>query len=102
MKTEKELLKFAKKINNKLYELHGFCYSEKSNDIFDLENDSLIYQIECFNEHLLSELIDDIQNDCVNNEGYEKELNQNWKMCQQIEKYFNAVTNTPRPGYIYG
>ena len=75
---------------------------EKSNDIFDLENDSLIYQIECFNEHLLSELIDDIQNDCVNNEGYEKELNQNWKMCQQIEKYFNAVTNTPRPGYIYG
>ena len=52
--------------------------------------------------HFLNELIYDIQNDCVNNEGYEKELNQNWKMCQQIEKYFNAVTNTPRPDYIYG
>ena len=42
------------------------------------------------------------ENDCVNLEYYNKELNANWDLCNQIEKYFQAVTQTPRPDYIYG
>ena len=34
-------------------------------------------------------------------ESYEDELNKNWEMCLQIEKYLQAVTQTERPDYIY-
>ena len=30
-KTNTQLLAFAKKIGNKFYDLHGLCYSDKSN-----------------------------------------------------------------------
>jgi len=74
----------------------------KSNDIFDEENDSLIDQRDCFYQYLVSELEHDIENDCVNLDYYNKELNANWDLCNQIEKYFQAVTQTKRPDYIYG
>ena len=101
-KTNKQLLAFAKKIGNKFYDLNGLCYSDKSNNIFDEENDSLIDQRDCFYQYLVSELKSDIENDCVNFDYYNKELNANWDLCNQIEKYFQAVTQTKRPDYIYG
>ena len=101
-KTNTQLLAFAKKINNKFHDLHGLCYSDKSNDIFDQENDALIDQRDCFYQYFVDELEDDIENDCVNIDYYNRELNKNWDLCNQIEKYFQAVTQTPRPEYIYG
>ena len=101
-KTNKELLAFANRINDKFHDLHGLCYSDKSNNIFDQENDSLIDQRDCFYLYIVDELEDDIENDCVNLEYYNRELNKNWDLCNQIEKYFQAVTQTPRPDYIYG
>ena len=101
-KTKRELGTFAMKIQSKLYDLHGLCYSDNSNDIFDAENDCLIDQIECFNQYLVSELEHDIENDCVNIDYYNRELNANWDLCNEIEKYFQAVTQTKRPDYIYG
>ena len=59
-KTNTQLLAFAKKIGNKFYDLHGLCYSDKSNNIFDLENDSLIDQRDCFYQYLVNELSHDI------------------------------------------
>jgi len=101
-KTNNELLAFAKKINNKFNDLHELCYSDKSNSIFDEENDSLVDQKDCFYQYLVGELFEDIQNDCVNIDYYNRELNKNWDLCNQIEKYFQAVTQTKRPDYIYG
>ena len=101
-KTNKELLKFAIKIQNRLGDLHGLCYSEKSNNVFDQENDALVDQMQCFYHYTLPELEDDIENDCVNFKGWNKELNEVWEMCEQIQKYFDAVTQTPRPDYMYG
>ena len=40
MQNKKELLAFANRINNKFNDLHGLCYSDKSNNIFDQENDA--------------------------------------------------------------
>ena len=101
-KTNKDLLKFAFKIHNRLGDLHGLCYSEKSNSVFDQENDALVDQMQCFDSYTLPELEDDIINDCVNIKWWNKELNEVWQMCEQIQKYFDAVTQTPRPDYIYG
>ena len=74
-KTNKELLAFANRINNKFNDLHGLCYSDKSNNIFDQENDALIDQRDCFYLYIVDELEDDIENDCVNLEYYNRELN---------------------------
>ena len=101
-KTYKELLKFAFKIHNRLGDLHGLCYSEKSNNVFDQENDALVDQMECFYHYTLLELESCIEDDYVQLDSWNKELNEVWEMCEQIQKYFDAVTQTPRPDYIYG
>ena len=102
-KTKRELGTFAMKIQSKLYDLHALCYSDNSNDIFDAENDCLIDQIECFNQYVLNNLNEEFRDYTAKEliESYEDELNKNWEMCLQIEKYFQAVTQTKRPDYIY-
>ena len=62
-KTNTQLLAFAKKIGNKFYDLHGLCYSDKSNNVFDQENDALIDQRDCFYQYLVNELSHDIENE---------------------------------------
>ena len=58
--------------------------------------------MQCFDYYTFPELEEDIENDCVNIKWWNKELNEVWEMCEQIQKYFDAVTQTPRPDYIYG
>jgi len=103
IKTKKELKSFGTQIQNKLYELHGLCYSDESNDVFDAENDCLIDQIECVNEYVDQILDFDYTRfktqDLI--DLHQHELEEMWKMCLQIEKYYQAVTQTPRPDYIY-
>ena len=101
-KTNKELLEFAYKIQTRLEDLHGLCYSEKSNNVFDQENDALVDQKQCFYHYTLPELESCIEDDYIQLESWNKESNEVWEMCEEIQKYFDAVTQTPRPDYIYG
>ena len=99
-KTNNELIQLAKKILKIYIQYQNICYSKKSNKTFDLEYDAIQCQTECFYleyENLLYE----IENDCVES-GWKKHLNQDLKCANEIEEYFNALTKSPRPKYIYG
>ena len=96
----KDLVKKAKTILKTYIKYQNVCYSDKSNATFDLEYDALQSQVEYFYIDY-EDLLYEIENDCVET-GWDKHLEANMKSAKGIEAYYNAVTNSPPPYYIYG
>ena len=92
-------------ILDKYWKYYKFIYSDKSNEIFNEEHDSALYNIQGFNQ-TYDELHDDLKNaeEVLSPMAIEKWfslLEEDMKCANEIEKYYNAVVKAKKPNYIY-
>ena len=92
-------------ILDKYWKYYKFIYSDKSNEIFNEEHDSALYNIQGFNQ-TYDELHDDLKNaeEVLSPMAIEKWfslLEEDMKCANEIEKYYNAVVKAEKPNYIY-
>ena len=92
-------------ILDKYWKYYKFIYSDKSNEIFNEEHDSALYNIQGFNQ-TYDELHDDLKNaeEVLSPMAIDKWfslLEEDMKCANEIEKYYNAVVKAKKPNYIY-
>ena len=91
---------------NKMHELYDFCYKDESNDIWDAEHDSLIYELQGVNEEL-EDFIDEFRRGEYEIDGWltawRKSIDDLESQVNRLDNYRKAtiIVEENKPTYVY-